>query len=272
MEPSQIGQPTESTQTPPEAASAPPSAPERSEGEPNLFERLFHFHGRERGETRDSSQDQPAAQEQPPAAASDEWKPPSSREEMQRWYQSQRDKERADEQRRQYQTDQQERTQRIQAIEQQKRELLQGHESWEVGEQVAELDRQILAEQDGTAAQDREGSLIGTVTEFYDHVWGNGFLEELPRAEQQRILAQTWQGPDGRVAMANEIRTALKKHLLAEGAKAERARLEKNQSYRKQLTHEFGIVREEPDHVPAGTGGNSHGPSMNEWLRSGFTR
>jgi hypothetical protein len=268
--------PAASNPTPPESASAP--EPERSEDSPSFFDRLFRPRaGTARGEAAPESQDQPARESAPasstpePPSPPDDWQPPSSREEFERIYQSRRDKERADEQRRTYQQEQQERASRIAGLEQQRRELLASHQSWEVGEEVAELDRQILAEEQGTAQQDRESSLLGTVTGFYDQIYGDAYLAELPVAEQERILATPYQGPEGRAQLAKEILSSLKKNWLAEGAKSEREKFEKNPAVRKQLAHEFGITsREEPDHVPAANGSNGQSPSMNAWLRSGF--
>lgn len=269
MEPANIGQ--DPTAGAPAEVSANPE-PERSEGAPSFFDRLFNRGGR--GEARETPQDTPATE--PPATPAtgtkppDEWKPPASKEEFERIYQSRRDQERARDLAAQHQTEQQQRTARIQDLEGKKRELLRTHQPWEVGEEVAELELQIQAEQEGTVAQNRDSDLIGSITGYYDHIYGETYLQELPPAEVQRIMQNPYHGPQGRQQLAQDIATALKKHYLAEGAKAERERLEKNQGYRKQLVHELGLAREEPANIPAATGGNGHSGStdMNAWLRA----
>lgn len=274
MEPSQIGQPTDATpQTPssPEAAPAPATeAEQRSEDSRNWFDRVVRTRlsgTTSRGPAAEQSQDETTSAEPGQGQPAPEWKPPSSQKEMDTWYQSRRDKERADDQRRQYQTELQERAQRVQGLEQQKQELLEGHEDWEVGEQVAAIERAIAAEKAGTAQQDREGSLIGDLTAFYDRVYLDPLLDQLPKAERERLLGQPWHGPDGRVGLQQAGFDALKQHYMDEGAKAERARLEKNQSVRKQLAHEFRITREEPDNIPSANGSLTPPPDMNTLIR-----
>lgn len=269
MEPTEIGQ-NPAAGSPPEGSANPEA--ERSEDSPSFFERIFHRSDRSRGESRETSQDPPAtettATTTPGAKPPDEWKPPASKEEFDRLYQSRRDQERARELAAQHQTEQQQRAARIQELEGKKRELLRTHQPWEVGEDVAQLELQIQAEQEGTAAQDRDSGLIGSITAFYDQVYGDTYLRELPPAEQQRLLQTEYHGPQGRQQLAQDIAAAMKKHYLAEGAKAERERLEKNQGYRKQLVHELGLAREEPEHITAAPGGNGHATDMNAWLRA----
>lgn len=253
----------------PEVASEAPSEAERSESSRSWFDGVRdRLRGVTRGPASDEPPDQPAEGTSPP-----EWRPPQNPEEERRRFQSARDREAAEERRRAYQTEQQQRQQQVYELEQQKRELIANHEDWEVGEDVAKLERQILAVQQGTAQEDREGSLIGTLTSFYDSVYMDAYLSELPRAEQEKLTSQTWQGPEGRAALAGEIKGALKKYWMTEGAKAERTRLEKSQGYRKQLTHEFGLAHEEPDLVADATGGNGGTPpDMNSFLRRSFGR
>jgi hypothetical protein len=257
----------------PQIPSSPESAPEaasdaeRSEASRSWFEGVRARLRGTPGPGRDEAPDQPAPG-QPP-----EWRPPTNAEEERRRFQSQRDREAAEERRRQYQTDQQQRAAQVAQLEQQKRELLSSHEDWEVGEEVASLERQIVAVRDGTAQESREGSLIGTITATYDSIYGDNYLQELPRAEQERIAREVWQGPEGRAALANEIKGALKKHWTTEGARAERLRMEKNPSVRKQLAHEWGLAHEEPDLVAEATGGNGgSSPDMNSFLRRSFGR
>lgn len=261
--------PDQSPNPSPEVANEASSEAERSESSRSWFKSVVdRVRGRDPGPESDELPDQPAEGTGPP-----EWRPPTSAEEERRRFQSARDREAAEERRRAYQTEQQQRQQKVYELEQQKRELIANHEDWEVGEDVAKLEREILAVQQGTAQEDREGSLIGTLTSFYDSVYMDAYLSELPRAEQEKLTQQTWQGPEGRAALATEIKGALKKHWMTEGAKSERLRMEKNPSMRKQLAHEFGLAHEEPDLVAEATGGNGGTPpDMNSFLRRSFGR
>jgi len=218
------------------------------------------------GPSPDAAQDQPAPEDhspEPDPNAPPAWAPPTDAEEERRRYQSIRNKEQAAEQRAAHQTAQQQVAAEVNRLEAEKDQLLATHEDWEVGDDVAKLDRQIKAVKDGTQQQQSEDQLLGGITAFYDQVWGDTYLAALPVSERERILKTEYHGPDGRRQMAEEVR----KSLLAEGGRQERTKLEKNAGYRKQLAHEFGLAREEPDTTPSVAGSAPAANDMNGWIR-----
>lgn len=290
MEPTTIGQ--ESTPSTPEESKAP-TPEERSEAQHNWFnDRIRGVRGIVSAVTR-GAQDQPAAKAEddestdasaaaestPTAAASDtakpspkgDWAPPADAEDERKRYQSLRDQERAREQAASLQTRQQEQAAQIRELEAKRSELLKD-EPWRVGEQVADIDLKIEAIKAGNTEQVREQELVGGVMAFYDAIYSDRFLQELPPEEVTRILARPYHGAEGRQMLAEETLSALTKHFKSVGAKEERAKLEKSQSYRKQLSQEFGLSREEPDQTPA-VAGSAQGPvDMNSFIRTAAGR
>lgn len=245
-------------------------SPERSEGVSGRWfqSALDHLRGRSTSagpqRTETAPDPPPEGPEAPPA-----WTPAASAEEERRRFQSRRDAELTAQRRQQYQQEQQERQQTIATLEARKDELLRsGAQPWEIGEEVAQLEGQILAVKDGGQADDQQGKMIGTITSFYDQIYADAYLAGLPVAERQKLLAQEWNGIEGRQQLAGAILQSLKAHWQTEGATKERDRLQKSPGYRKQLTHEFGLGRETPESVPAAmTGRASATADMNTWIR-----
>lgn len=243
--------PSQEGQTPePEAQS------EGSKGASHWFDRVIRRGSPGRNDGEQPPDPEPRTSPTPPPA----WRPPQTPEELDRVVQSRTDAEL-------YRREQLQQQRTLSALEQQKEQALADDDPL----LVTELERQIRGIKAGDQAQNQVTQVVGSVSDFYDHLFLDTYLGKVDAATRQELLKEPIVGAQGRALLAERIATALYEQGVKVGEQKADERLRKNPSFRKEVLHEVRPDQPEPDGLSgiATSGGAS---DMDDIIRGALRR